>query len=89
MAIHDVNEAQQFFYRYYMNTLYLPTYITIASHFQLNELWRTSLGILITSTNSQGIGKFRSDVAHFLTARDGHVSKPWDIFLTNGASSQQ
>ena len=38
-------------------------------------------------TNSQGIGKFRDDVAHFLTARDGHVSFPSNIFLTNGAST--
>ncbi len=38
-------------------------------------------------TNSQGIGKFRDDVAHFITARDGHVSFPSNIFLTNGASS--
>ena len=38
-------------------------------------------------TNSQGIGKFRDDVAHFLTARDGHVAFPSNIFLTNGASA--
>jgi alanine transaminase len=38
-------------------------------------------------TNSQGIGKFRDDVAHFITARDGHVSFPSNIFLTNGASA--
>eukprot|EP00571_Detonula_confervacea_P008049 CAMPEP_0172317416 /NCGR_PEP_ID=MMETSP1058-20130122/31522_1 /TAXON_ID=83371 /ORGANISM="Detonula confervacea, Strain CCMP 353" /LENGTH=496 /DNA_ID=CAMNT_0013031969 /DNA_START=96 /DNA_END=1582 /DNA_ORIENTATION=- len=38
-------------------------------------------------TNSQGISKFRDDVAHFITARDGHVSYPSNIFLTNGASS--
>ena len=35
-------------------------------------------------TNSQGIGKFRDDVAHFLTERDGHVAFPSNIFLTNG-----
>ena len=38
-------------------------------------------------TNSQGIGKFRDDIAHFITARDGHVSFPSNIFLTNGASA--
>ena len=38
-------------------------------------------------TNSQGIGKFRDDVAHFLTERDGHVAFPSNIFLTNGASA--
>ncbi len=38
-------------------------------------------------TNSQGIGKFRDDVAHFITARDGHMSFPSNIFLTNGASA--
>lgn len=38
-------------------------------------------------TNSQGIGKFRDDVAHFITARDGHVSFPSSIFLSNGASA--
>ncbi len=38
-------------------------------------------------TNSQGIGKFRNDVAQFITARDGHISLPSNIFLTNGASS--
>ena len=38
-------------------------------------------------TNSQGIGKFRDDIAHFITARDGHVSFPSSIFLTNGASA--
>ena len=38
-------------------------------------------------TNSQGIAKFRADVAHFITERDGHVSLPSNIFLTNGASA--
>lgn len=38
-------------------------------------------------TNSQGIGKFRDDVAHFITLRDGHISFPSNIFLTNGASA--
>lgn len=38
-------------------------------------------------TNSQGIAKFRDDVAAFLTARDGHVSDPGNVFLTNGASA--
>lgn len=38
-------------------------------------------------TNSQGIGEFRADVARFITARDGHVSLPSNVFLTDGASS--
>jgi alanine transaminase len=38
-------------------------------------------------TNSQGIGKFRDDVAHFITARDEHVALPSNIFLSNGASA--
>ena len=38
-------------------------------------------------TNSQGIAKFRVDVAHFITERDEHVSLPSNIFLTNGASA--
>ncbi|EJK50290.1 hypothetical protein THAOC_30762 [Thalassiosira oceanica] len=38
-------------------------------------------------TNSQGIGKFRDDIAKFITARDGHLSLPSNIFLTNGASA--
>ena len=38
-------------------------------------------------SNSQGIGKFRDDVVHFLKERDGHVAFPSNIFLTNGASA--
>ena len=38
-------------------------------------------------TNSQGIAKFRADVAHFITERDEHISLPSNIFLTNGASA--
>ena len=38
-------------------------------------------------TNSQGVGKFRDDVAHFITKRDGHMSFPSNIFLSNGASA--
>ncbi|KAL7549080.1 hypothetical protein ACHAWF_012351 [Thalassiosira exigua] len=47
---------------------------------------RSAIGAAGTGayTNSQGIGKFRDDVAHFITARDGHVSFPSNIFLTNG-----
>jgi aspartate/methionine/tyrosine aminotransferase len=38
-------------------------------------------------TNSQGISKFRDDVANFITDRDGHPTSASDIFLTNGASA--
>ena len=38
-------------------------------------------------TNSQGIWKFRNDVAHFITERDEHISLPSNIFLSNGASA--
>jgi len=38
-------------------------------------------------THSQGLPKFRQNVADFIAARDGHPAYPGDIFLTNGASS--
>eukprot|EP00980_Cylindrotheca_fusiformis_P005769 scaffold1203_cov117-Cylindrotheca_fusiformis.AAC.8 len=38
-------------------------------------------------SGSQGILKFRKDVADFISKRDGHPAYPGNIFLTNGASS--
>ena len=38
-------------------------------------------------THSQGLPKFRQNVADFIAKRDGHPAYPGDIFLTNGASS--
>ena len=37
-------------------------------------------------SHSQGVKKFREDVAKFIEARDGVPSDPENIFLTNGAS---
>ena len=50
---------------------------------------RTAIGPSGTGayTNSQGIEKFRDDVAHFIAERDEHISLPSNIFLTNGASA--
>ncbi|GMH75492.1 hypothetical protein TrLO_g8987 [Triparma laevis f. longispina] len=38
-------------------------------------------------TGSQGVLKFRQDIAAFIEARDGHPCLPGNIFMTNGASS--
>ena len=37
-------------------------------------------------TNSQGILAVREEISQFLKQRDGYISSPQDIFLTNGAS---
>lgn len=37
-------------------------------------------------SNSQGIEIIRKEVADFISARDGYIANPKDIFLTDGAS---
>ena len=38
-------------------------------------------------TESQGLRKFREEIAEFISKRDGYPSDPDCIFMCNGASS--
>ncbi|KAL7531930.1 hypothetical protein ACHAXR_004310, partial [Thalassiosira sp. AJA248-18] len=96
---HAVGQKPITYYRQVMSLCDLPAECGIANP-QISSAFptdvveraiemRSAIGPAGTGayTNSQGIGKFRDDVAHFITARDGHVSFPSNIFLTNGASA--
>mmetsp|Transcript_24831 Transcript_24831/g.49481 ORF Transcript_24831/g.49481 Transcript_24831/m.49481 type:complete len:652 (+) Transcript_24831:122-2077(+) len=96
---HAVGQKPITYYRQVLSLCDLPPECgvdnpTVASGFPADAVerareLRAAIGDAGTGayTNSQGIGKFRNDVAQFISARDGHISLPSNIFLTNGASS--